>query len=51
MFFEATTFEGSCVVSFHIGKKKLLVYFSLHESSLHLWRRENHLNTVYEKWI
>ena len=48
-FFAAAAFEGLWVVSFQTEWKKIAVYFGLYESSLHFWKREDQMNTVYVK--
>ena len=47
-FFATATFQGYRDVSFQTVKK-LVVYFGLCESSLHFYRTENQIDSVYAK--
>ena len=47
-FFATATFQGYRDVSFQTVKK-LVVYFGLSESSLHFYRTENQIDSVYAK--
>ena len=50
-FFVAAAFKGLwvCEIFFSGRVEKFVVYFGLYESSVHFWRREDQIDTVYEK--